>query len=127
MRYLIDTNVWIDALSGKLAASAFLRFTTVHASWAGYSAITRLELFGYPGLKDEEELKIAELLKSFTEIAVDSNIIDKAIFIRKSVRIKVPDAIIAATALEKDCSLVTRNVEDFKGIADLDIIDPYVI
>ncbi|MDP2862714.1 MAG: type II toxin-antitoxin system VapC family toxin [Desulfobacterales bacterium] len=126
MRYLIDTNVWIDALSGKLAASAFLKFS-VQASWAGYSAITRLELLGYPGLKYEEELKINELLNAFTEIAVDSNIIDKAIFIRKGIRIKVPDAIIAATALEKNCSLVTRNVEDFKGIIDLDVIDPHAI
>ena len=126
MRYLIDTNVWIDALSGKLAASAFLKFS-VQANWAGYSAITRLELLGYPGLKYEEELKINELLKAFTEIAVDSNIIDKAIFIRKGVRIKVPDAIIAATALEKDCSLVTRNVEDFKGIVGLNVIDPHAI
>jgi len=126
MRYLIDTNVWIDALSGKLAASAFLKFS-VQASWAGYSAITRLELLGYPGLKYEEGLKINELLNAFTEIAVDSNIIDKAIFIRKGIRIKVPDAIIAATALEKNCSLVTRNVEDFKGIIDLDVIDPHTI
>jgi len=39
----------------------------------------------------------------------------------------VPDAIIAATALEKNCSLVTRNVEDFKGIIDLDVIDPHAI
>jgi predicted nucleic acid-binding protein len=118
--------VWIDALSGKLAASAFLKFS-VQASWAGYSAITRLELLGYPGLKYEEELKINELLNAFTEIAVDSNIIDKAIFIRKGIRIKVPDAIIAATALEKNCSLVTRNIEDFKGIIDLDVIDPHAI
>jgi len=126
MRYLIDTNVWIDALSGKLAASVFLKLS-VEASWAGYSAITRLELLGNPGLKYEEELKIYELLKEFTEIAIDSNIIDKAIFIRKGLRIKVPDAIIAATAMEKDCSLVTHNVEDFKGIIGLDIIDPHTM
>jgi len=78
MRNVIDTNVWIDALSGKLSAAAFLKIT-VEASWAGYSAITRLELFGLPGLKDEEEYKISELLKPFPEIAVDSKIIDRAI------------------------------------------------
>jgi len=123
---LIDTNVWIDALSGKLAAPAFLKIA-VQASWAGYSAITRLELFGFPELTDEEELKIAELLKPFAEVAVDSRIIDKAIPIRKSMRIKVPDAIIAATALEKDCSLITRNIEDFMGIADLVVFNPYTM
>lgn len=73
-------------------------------------------MFGYPDLRDEEGLKIAELLKEFTEIAVDSKIIDKAILIRKAKRIKVPDAIIAATALVKDCALVTRNGEDFIGL-----------
>jgi len=124
MRNVIDTNVWIDALSGKLGAAAFLKIT-VEASWAGYSAITRLELFGLPGLKDDEERKIAELLKPFPEIAVDSKIIDRAIQIRKAKRIKVPDAIIAATALEKECSLITRNIEDFKGIAGLVVIDPH--
>jgi len=125
MRNVIDTNVWIDALSGKLSGTAFLKIT-VQASWAGYSAITRLELFGLPGLKDEEEHKITELLKPFPEIAVDSKIIDRAILVRKTKRIKVPDAIIAATALEKECSLITRNIEDFKGIAGLVVIDPHV-
>jgi toxin FitB len=52
-------------------------------------------------------------------------IIDRAILVRKAKRIKVPDAIIAATALEKECSLITRNVEDFKGIAGLVVIDPH--
>lgn len=42
-------------------------------------------------------------------------------------RIKVPDAIIAATALEKECSLITRNVEDFMGIAGLVVFNPYTI
>jgi len=124
MRNVIDTNVWIDALAGKLGADAFLKIT-VQASWAGYSAITRLELFGLPGLEDEEEHKIAELLKPFPEIPVDSKIIDRAILVRKNKRIKVPDAIIAATALEKECSLITRNIEDFKGIASLVVIDPH--
>ena len=124
MRNVIDTNVWIDALAGKLGTDAFLKIT-VQASWAGYSAITRLELFGLPGLEDEEEHKIAELLKPFPEIPVDSKIIDRAILVRKNKRIKVPDAIIAATALEKECSLITRNIEDFKGIASLVVIDPH--
>jgi predicted nucleic acid-binding protein len=124
MKYLIDTNVWIDALAGKLTKPIFLKIVA-QPNWAGYSAITRLELFGYPGLNDEEERKIAELLNEFTEIAVDSKIIDKAIYIRKAILIKVPDAIIAATAIEKECSLITRNVEDFRGIAGLDVINPH--
>lgn len=126
MRNLLDTHVWIDALSGELSAPIFLKIS-VQSSWTGYSAITRLELFGFPGLLEEEEPKIAALLQPFAEVAVDSRIIDKAIEIRKRIRVKVPDAIIAATALEKESCLITRNIADFKGIAGLTIIDPYSI
>jgi len=124
MNYLFDTNVWIDAIAGRLPADTFLKFV-VQAEWVGYSAITRLELFGFPDLTKPEEEKLAELLKHFVEVGVDSSTVDKAITIRKATRIKVPDAIIAATAIIKECSLVTRNTEDFKGISGLNIINPY--
>ena len=91
----------------------------------GYSAITRLELFGFPGLKADEELKISSLLKNFSEVGIDSKTIDKAVMIRKAVRIKIPDAIIAASAILAESSLVTRNADDFKGISGLIIVNPY--
>ena len=124
MKYLFDTNVWIDAIAGRLPADTFLKFV-VQAEWVGYSAITRLELFGFPDLTKPEEEKLAKLLKHFVEVGVDSSTVDKAITIRKATRIKVPDAIIAATAIITECSLVTRNTEDFKGISGLNIINPY--
>jgi len=124
MKHLIDTNVWIDALAGRLSAESFL-LVSVEVEWAGYSAITRLELFGFPGIKVSEESKIKDLLKPFEEVAVTSDIIDRAIKIRKKSKVKVPDAIIAGTALACDCRLVTRNVDDFKGIKGLQIINPF--
>jgi len=60
-------------------------------------------------------------------VAVDSRIIDRAISVRKTGRIKVPDAIIAATALEKNSFLVTHNLADFKDIAGLKLIDPFSV
>lgn len=124
MRSLIDTNVWIDAIAGNLSKQAFLKLA-VEVEWAGYSAITRLELFGFPGLADEEEGKIRELLQGFEEVAVSSDIIDQAIQIRKRGSVKVPDAIIGASALICDSHLITRNVSDFKGIEGLNVIDPF--
>lgn len=123
MKYLIDTNLWIDAMSGKTPAIELLH-TAVEAEWSGYSAITRLELFSYPALKKEDEKKISDLLSYFTEIDVTSAVIDRAILLRQASRIKVPDALIAATALLVDASLATRNVDDFTGIS-LDIINPF--
>ncbi|MCP4402892.1 MAG: type II toxin-antitoxin system VapC family toxin [bacterium] len=51
---------------------------------------------------------------------------DRVVEIRQQKRIKFPDAIIAATALEKRCELVTRNVDDFKNIHEnLQITNPF--
>jgi hypothetical protein len=124
MKYLIDTNVWIDAMAGRLSAESFF-LISVEVEWAGYSAITRLELFGFPGIKISEESKIKNLLKPFEEVAVTSDIIDKAIKIRKKSKVKVPDAIIAGTAMACRCCLVTRNIDDFKKIQGLELINPF--
>lgn len=124
MRYLIDTNVWIDAIVGRLDADTFLRLTG-QAEWVGYSAITRLELFGFPGLTADEEHNISSLLKNFSEVGIDSKTIDHAVMIRKAVRIKIPDALIAASAILAESSLLTRNTDDFKGISALILVNPY--
>ena len=97
----------------------------VESDWVGYSAITRLELFGYPDLTLEEEQALSTVSGQMEEVAVASSIVDRAIQIRKSVRIKIPDAIIAATALESNASLITRNEDDFKGVKNLEIINPW--
>lgn len=90
-----------------------------------YSAITRLELFGYPDLTSDEEAALDRLTKELEEVVVTSSVIDRAIRIRKSTRIKVPDAIIAATALEMDAVLMTRNEGDFITVEGLTIINPW--
>lgn len=50
-----------------------------------------------------------------------------AIVIRKHFRVKLPDAIIAATALVHDLSLITRNYNDFKKIQSIEILNPFDI
>lgn len=53
------------------------------------------------------------------------DIVNKTISIRKSNKIKLPDAIIAATALVYDLTLISRNTSDFKNIAGLQSIHPH--
>ena len=61
------------------------------------------------------------------EVAVSSQVIDTAIILRKRSRIKVPDAIIAASALIMRAVLLTRNVDDFKAVDMLSVINPWNI
>ena len=124
MRYLLDTNLIIEAVGGSQKAVEALE-VAVDSEWVGYSAITRLELFGYPKLSVEEEEALTAVIEELAEVAVSSRTIDEAIRIRKHNQIKVPDAIIAATAIEHKASLVTRNEVDFKHIINLTVYNPW--
>ena len=98
MRWLLDSNVWIEAIAGKAAASNVM-LQAAAIEWAGFSAITRLEIFGFPNITEKDEAQFLKILKQFHEVQVSSEIIDEAIRIRKGLRIRIPDALIAASAL----------------------------
>lgn len=122
MRWVLDSNVWIEAAAGVSHAANVLA-KGVRADWCGYSAISRLEVLGFPKLSPEEENGLLVLLAQFHEIPVSNTVIDKAIQLRKQVKIKSPDAIVAASALVEGAELVTRNVSDFHPIPGLTLID----
>jgi len=124
VRLLIDSNIWIYAAAGEPRVISVLD-RVAHADWIGYPAISRLELFGFPDLKPEDEGKLQKLLGFCAEVAVSSNVIDRAIALRKEKAIKAPDAIVAATALVENATLVTRNTDDFKTIKGLSILNPF--
>lgn len=125
MRWLLDTNVVIDAFAGRAdAVKAITSGRKADLEWIGYSAVTRLEVLGFPGLTATDELGLRNLLGQFSEAPIDAAVIERAIEIRKSMRVKIPDALVAATALIFDASLVTRNTADFKNIQGLSVLDP---
>lgn len=124
MRYLVDSNIWIYAAAGEACVITFLD-NIANAEWIGYSAISRLELFGFPDLKPEDKGKLQKLLGFGVEVTVSSEVIDRAIALRKEKAIKTPDAIVAATAAVANATLVTRNTDDFKTIKGLAILNPF--
>jgi len=126
MRYLLDTNIIIEAVGGSAPAVEIFE-KAVRSDWVGYSSITRLEVFGYPDLTAEEEQALEVVIGEIEEKAVTSSVVDRAIDIRRAVRIKTPDAIIAATAMDAGAILVTRNEDDFKSIDDLVVINPWTL
>jgi predicted nucleic acid-binding protein len=63
-------------------------------------------------------------MRLFVEVAVTADVIDKAIIIRRGKRVRIPDALIAATALQTASVLITRNIDDFADIAGLTVINP---
>jgi len=122
MRWLLDTDVWIDAFAGRLDAVRVM--TTARSrsvEWVGYSLMTRLEVLA--GLTGADDKHLRELLEEFNEVHIGSDVIEEAIRIRRAVRIKAPDAIIAATSLVHKAELVTRNTADCTRIPGLTVLD----
>ncbi len=107
---LLDTDVLIDHLVDPS------RSITSSVGSAAYSSITRAEL--YSGINADEAV-IDRLLVNFEEIPIDRSIAEEAGRIRRIVKIKLPDALIAATAIATKRHLYTRNVRDYKKVKRL--------
>ena len=120
--YLIDTNAAIDYLQNRLPAKAN---DIIDGNRINMSVITRMELLAWKKATSEQ----LKLLHSFIDASnvynLDEQTIVEGIEIRKNHNIKLPDAIIAATALVHSYILITRNMSDFKGISKLILIDPW--
>ncbi|MFZ4764325.1 MAG: type II toxin-antitoxin system VapC family toxin [Roseimicrobium sp.] len=118
---LLDSNVIIDAAKpGGEHLSAYLNHPA-----ASVSIISRIESLGFSRLTAEEGTKITHSLKLLAELPLDEEIAVRAIGLRQQKKMNLGDAIIAATALEYGVPLVTRNVDDFKHIPGLQIINPF--
>ncbi len=109
---LFDTDVFVDHLRGARRLPDFSGY---------YSVITRAELFA--GDEDDEPA-VRALLALHTEIAVDAIIAERAGRLRRTLMIRMPDALVAATALEHRLELMTRNRRDFDRIRDLRVRSP---
>jgi predicted nucleic acid-binding protein len=122
--YLIDSNILIGYLDNKLPKNGTLFMHTVINNIPKISVITKIEI-----LRFNTTETAYKTLEDFINISVvqdlSNDIVDQTIQLCKSRKIKLPDAIIAATAIANDMILITRNVSDFKAIQSLRIIDPF--
>jgi hypothetical protein len=85
-----------------------------------YSVITRAELLAGNSASN----LTVRLLAPFREIPVDRAVAERAGRIRRETGIRLPDAVIAATALERNLTLTTRNTRDFETVPGLRIRAP---
>jgi predicted nucleic acid-binding protein len=117
---LFDSNILILHLRYALDdATTKLLDTAVQNKLAAISVITRSEVLAWSRHTNESLETAQNLLTNFDSIPVDDQIADAAAQIRRSVKIKLPDALIAATALDAQRTLVTANARDFDRIATL--------
>lgn len=108
MKAVLDTNILIDYLNGSGKAKRELEsFEELYIS-----LITWMEILAGAAEGDEES-EIREFLRRFRVHAVDEGVAERAVDIRRREKLRLPDAIIWATAQQLGALLVTRNTRDF--------------
>jgi predicted nucleic acid-binding protein len=126
-QYLIDTNAGIDYLGEALPVSGMVFMDEIIDNGYNLSVISRIELYSYSKL-NERDKSILDIFTSHSSLLnIDEDIIEQTIELRKTYKTKLPDAIIAATAMVHNFTLITHNIKDFKNIQNLSIIDPHSI
>jgi predicted nucleic acid-binding protein len=124
-RFLIDTNIIIYHFKDEIPDHATAWIDGIFKASFSISIITKIEFLGWKDYTHEQFNQASQFLSNANVVSLKENIVNKAIQLRRQMRIKLPDAIIAATCIIKNHTLVTRNTEDFKNIAGLDIINPF--
>jgi predicted nucleic acid-binding protein len=123
--YLLDTNTVIHYLNAALPASAMLFMNTVVDEQCNISVITKIETLGYNFSAAAEKNIMEVFVDASSVLSINDEVVNQTIAIRKSRKIKLPDAIIAATALVYNLTLLTNNTADFKNINGINCIDPW--
>ncbi len=127
LKYLLDTNSVIDYIGGKLPQTAENWLDSVIDDEVATSSINRMEILGFAFPTPADKLPFEELLQTITVIPLTEAIGSKTIGLRENIKIKLPDAIIAATALVHNLTLLSRNLKDFSRIPNLNVIDLHTI
>lgn len=106
-RFLLDTNVIIGLLKGYSPARDLLDQHGAQPDLSAVIQITRIELLSFHSLSAQEEERILGLLASVSVIGLDDRIEQETIALRRRFRLKLLDALIAATARAQGMILLT--------------------
>lgn len=125
MQYLIDTNILIYHLKNTLPENQTAKTDKIFIESFNISIISEIEFLGYKNISSDKEKIFKDFLALAKIIDLDHNIKEKAIQIKKTISLKTPDAIIAATAIVNNYILLTSNIKDFNKIKDLQLYNPF--
>lgn len=118
---LLDSNIIIYA--SQLENAQIRQFIGEHDIVV--SAISYVEVLGYHRLTEDYRFYFEEFFGVVEVLPISNAVLDQAVALRQIRRMTLGDAIMAATALVYGKTLVTRNIDDFRWIAELTLINPF--
>lgn len=113
MNIVLDTNAVLYFLAGRLVDPLPLADYYI-------SVITEIELLSYPLLNKDEETEIIAFLNDVTVLDLTKDVKKSAIYFRRHYRLKLPDALIVATAYSLKATLFTNDI-NLLNIAELQV------
>jgi predicted nucleic acid-binding protein len=122
--YLLDSNVIIGYLAGALPAPGMAAVSRIVDAASHISVISQIEVLRFTDTPENERL-LADFVNASVIHPLSDPVVRRTIALCKQSKIKLPDAIIAATALAENFVLVTRNTGDFKNIPKLELLNPW--
>lgn len=119
-RYLLDTNAIVALLKGNTTFHTELQ----NSEWVGISVISQLEFLAFPKLTDADRLLFVEFLERVEKVELfsyNTPLLETILQVRRVHRLKLPDAIVAASAIQNNAVLVTEDA-DFSGVVGLQVV-----
>jgi toxin FitB len=126
-RFLIDTNTMIYYFDGKFTDQKHETIHRIFQSSFCISVISKIEFLGWDKFSDDIKVRARNFIDNAEVFLLSEDIVEETINLKNSKRIKLPDAVIAATCLVHGHTIVTRNTKDFSGIKNLKIYNPFNI
>ena len=126
MSYILDTNVVIDYIQGNFPdkEATFIE-NLLFSDIPNISVITEIEVLCWKHANEEDVEQYKKFIENSKIMELCNSVKLKTIEIRRNHKIKLPDALIAATAFVYDLELITRNTKDFENIAGLKTKNPW--
>ncbi len=124
-RFLLDTNSVIYYLDNALPKLTMIFLDKILDIETNISVISKIELLGWYIPTEVSIQPVQNFVNIATVLSLTEPIVEKVIEIRRSRKIKLPDAIIAATALVHNLEIISRNKSDFSNIKGLVCYDPF--
>jgi predicted nucleic acid-binding protein len=124
--FLLDSDVIIGYLAGRIPAPGTASVSGIIDATPHTSVITQIEVLRFND-SPENEKTLNDFISTCIIHPLSDTVVQRTIVLCKQSKIKLPDAIIAATALTENFVLVTRNVDDFKNITGIELLNPWDI
>jgi predicted nucleic acid-binding protein len=121
----MDTNIVIYYLDNQIPSNHLEQVRHIFRTSFQISTITKIEILGWNRLTEAEKERLEGFLSAAQVFYIGEAIEQKAIELKQAKRIATPDAVIAATALVYNLTIVTRNEKDMEKVEGLRIYNPF--